>query len=246
MRRLPAAAADQILVLVFVLCAIPEPARATQGVASYKHELKKIEDHLRAGEWQPAKDSSDRLLKDLIQEYSRGKGSRPLFGLTLAFRGIAESGLGDLVAATWDWTAAGLVSPESTQFDPSRFGAAGRALHDGAGWPVEAKHLSTYEGVQDGLVPPKKASGEHPVYSLTSREAGFEGTVSVQMVIDASGRPAAVIRLDAKALNEHTAVVVSTLETIRSWRFEPATFDGVPVNVYWDLTVSYRLERGPH
>lgn len=237
----------RFLALAFTAAALGmSPANAAQGIASFKHDLKKIEDHLRAGEWQPAKDSCDQLLEDLVQEYARGKGSRPLFGLTLAFRGIAESGLGDLVTATWDWTAAGLVSPEATQFDPSRFGAAGRALHDGAGWPVGAKHLTTYEGLRDGLAPPKKVSGEHPDYSVTARKAGFEGAVSVQIVIDASGRPAAVIRLDAKALDEHTAVVISTLETLRSWRFEPATFDGAPVNAYWDLTVNYRLERGPH
>ncbi|HMB53620.1 MAG TPA: energy transducer TonB, partial [Thermoanaerobaculia bacterium] len=70
-----------------------------------------------------------------------------------------------------------------------------------------------------------------------ARRAGIEGVVIVQTTIGTDGRLRGMRLL--KGLSH--GLDESTMETICTWRFEPATRDGEPVEVYYNLTVSFSL-----
>lgn len=74
-----------------------------------------------------------------------------------------------------------------------------------------------------------------PMYSEEARKAKYQGTVVLWIVVDAQGNVGNVrvvkplgLGLDEKAV-----------ETLRTWKFRPATRNGVPVPV--SVEVTFRL-----
>jgi len=77
-----------------------------------------------------------------------------------------------------------------------------------------------------------------PVPTIEARKhPGFSGTVILQAVIDRQGRVenARVLKGQPYGLNE------SAVESLKQWRFRPATRDGKPVKVYYVLTVNFAI-----
>jgi len=62
--------------------------------------------------------------------------------------------------------------------------------------------------------------------------------VIVQATIDCEGRVTNVTVLQGLSHGLTEAAV----DAISRWRFEPATFNGRPVTVYYNLTVNFRLQ----
>jgi hypothetical protein len=224
-----------------LLGALAVPPAAARGVAGTKKVLRKAEDHLRGGEWQAAMAETGDVIRDLVAEYARGKGSLPLFGLALAFRAIAEAGLGDLDGATWDWTAAQHISPEVIRFDPARFGAGGVALRDALAEPLREIEIPESDVAPLGVEKPVMISGGPPGYPEAARLSRYQGTINTFVVIDQRGVPVRVAQLDAQDVTFETAIVVNTLETLKKWRFRPARLAGAPVSCTHHLDVNYRL-----
>jgi TonB family protein len=232
-----------LLLLAGILaCALPpRPARAS-AVQSFRKDLQRIEDRLHRGEWHQASDSCDRVIRDLVNEGAHGKGARPLYGLAFAFRAIAESDLGDESAAVWDWSVAGQMSPQTTAFDLARFGAAGSHLAAIlAERAADPDPVYVFDESDDTLKGPKKISAEQPEYPEWARKARIQAVIRIKVEIDRSGRPARVLEMDPSELDAHAAIAVLTLNAIRTWRFEPATRDGQPVRISYELTVSFSL-----
>jgi len=76
-----------------------------------------------------------------------------------------------------------------------------------------------------------------PPYSEDARRAKYEGTVVLRIVVDALGNVSNVrvtkrlgYGLDEKAV-----------ETVRTWKFKPATRNGVPVAVLMAVEINFRL-----
>jgi len=74
-------------------------------------------------------------------------------------------------------------------------------------------------------------------YSSQARKDKVEGTVVTEMVVDASGNVADVklVRSLDKGLDE------SAMQTLRTWKFTPATKKGKPVPVRLIADVSFRI-----
>ena len=99
----------------------------------------------------------------------------------------------------------------------------------------------------DGLSPirlggevtrPEKISGPNPQYTEIARKARIQGVVIVEAIIDKTGMVRNVRVLKPLPMGLDQAAV----EAIRQWRFKPATLRGVPVDVYYNLTVNFRLQ----
>jgi len=88
------------------------------------------------------------------------------------------------------------------------------------------------------LIPESKVK---PVYPEKEREERIEGRVILQALIDATG----AVR-DLEALNVtpagNEAFPQSAIDAVGQWRYEPATRDGEPVDVYFTIRVDFQLK----
>lgn len=92
-------------------------------------------------------------------------------------------------------------------------------------------------GVGKGVSPPRTIHDPDPEYSVEARKEGVEGMVIIGLVVDKFGQPTDVkivspvgYGLDEKAI-----------ESIKTWRFEPARKAGEPVSVYATVEVAFHL-----
>lgn len=85
---------------------------------------------------------------------------------------------------------------------------------------------------------PQPISTPKPVYTEMARKARIQGIVIVQLILDKNGRVT-----NAKALKPlPMGLTEATLDTVREWRYEPATLNGKPVDVYMSITVTFTLQ----
>jgi protein TonB len=92
--------------------------------------------------------------------------------------------------------------------------------------------------VEDEVTKPMRISGAPPSYTEFARKQGIQGAVVVRATIDAEGRVVDVVPLERVG----GGLTETAMEAISGWRFEPATLDGRPVAVYYNLTVNFRLQ----
>jgi TonB family protein len=94
--------------------------------------------------------------------------------------------------------------------------------------------------VGGGVSPPRVVYGPDPEYSERARSAGYQGVCVLWLIVDTNGVPhdIKVARSLGMGLDE------KAIEAVRTWRFKPATRDGVPVPVQINVEVSFRLFGG--
>lgn len=103
--------------------------------------------------------------------------------------------------------------------------------------PASAGEPETIYTVEGEVQPPRKIHAVAPAYPADAKAERATGVVIVRTVIDTSGavREAKVVQTPREDL------AAASLEAVRQWRFEPATLDGEPVTVYYQLTINFRL-----
>jgi protein TonB len=86
---------------------------------------------------------------------------------------------------------------------------------------------------------PRYAKAFHPDYPPSLVREGLEGSVTVRVNIDETGRVTTVelIKATNRAFFEETRE-----QALRFWRFKPATSDGTPIASQQVLTVQFDLE----
>jgi periplasmic protein TonB len=91
--------------------------------------------------------------------------------------------------------------------------------------------------VGGGVSPPRVISQVDPEFSEEARKAKYQGTCTLLVEVDASGRPTNIrvasslgMGLDEKAI-----------EAVKQWRFEPGMKDGHPVRVDIAVEVDFHL-----
>jgi len=84
---------------------------------------------------------------------------------------------------------------------------------------------------------PVKIHEVAPQYTEEARKARIQGSVILQAIIGKGGDVERVEVLKGLPIGLSEAAV----EAIKQWRFEPATLDGKPVRVYFNLTINFRL-----
>jgi TonB family protein len=104
--------------------------------------------------------------------------------------------------------------------------------------------FSTATQLGPGITGPVELKFTEPKYTDAARDAGIEGMVVLEAVIDTSGKVAnarVVQSLDKKyGLDEEA------LKAVNAWLFKPATKDGKPVPMIVQLELMFRLPRtGP-
>jgi TonB family protein len=90
---------------------------------------------------------------------------------------------------------------------------------------------------KDDVVSPKATYTPEPEFSEAARQAKFQGTVLLHIVVDKTGNVAS-IRLE-RALGY--GLDENAMEGLKAWRFAPATRNGQPVAVEMNVEVSFNL-----
>ncbi|MDE2690002.1 MAG: energy transducer TonB [Acidobacteriota bacterium] len=106
------------------------------------------------------------------------------------------------------------------------------------------------------IVDPVRISGTDPPFPKSARRAGVRGSLSLRLTISEtgdvvnvevtrevyfgrSGRERDLEKKRRQAAQEQTTK--AAVATIRQWKYRPATADGQPVSVYFDVTLTYGL-----
>lgn len=83
---------------------------------------------------------------------------------------------------------------------------------------------------------PRRVYAPTPRYTEEARRARIQGVVILETIIDDEGNVERIRIL--KGLPD--GLDQSAMETVHTWKFEPATQDGRPVAVFYHLTVNFR------
>lgn len=86
---------------------------------------------------------------------------------------------------------------------------------------------------------PRKLYHVNPVYPVSMREAGREGTVPIEAIIDREG---SVISLRVLSAQVHPDFAAAASDAVRQWRFAPTLLNGEPVDVSMTVSVRFSLE----
>jgi TonB family protein len=103
--------------------------------------------------------------------------------------------------------------------------------------PVQETGTVEDDKLKPGVSAPTLIAKHEPMYTETARLMHIQGSALLSVIIDAQGTPGH-FRLKnglGYGLDEEAATTVST------WRFRPATKDGVAVAVRADILVNFRL-----
>ena len=90
------------------------------------------------------------------------------------------------------------------------------------------------------VIKPKVTYKPQPRYPEAARRDMLQGHVIVLAMIDQQGVPHAPMVMDMSPGAEELAA--AAVDAVTAWRFEPATLDGKPVDVYFTITVQFKLE----
>ena len=189
-------------------------------------------------QWSEARNRALALVGRVTEE--GGSGDPVRSGAAVAFLALADAGLGGSLGDCY-WHVAQSVSGGALYHaDLSAYGAAGALLEAGNPWLLDKKVFRAGAAPTGETVerPKKIPGGGVPEYSTRDRLARIQGTIIVDALIAEDGRVAQpwvvkglTPRLDLKSLL-----------TLCNWRFQPATLDGKPVSVYYQLSVSFRVD----
>lgn len=93
-----------------------------------------------------------------------------------------------------------------------------------------------------GVTAPRLLDDPEPPYPKAARENQIQGMVHLQIVINAQGQVT-----DVKEVGKRLGYGLDggAIATLRTWRFKPATRDGLPVAVRVLVEISFRLRFGP-
>lgn len=89
-----------------------------------------------------------------------------------------------------------------------------------------------------GIREPKKTVHVAPVYPVFAQQAGVEGTVILEAILDATGRVDRVRVIRSQPLLDDAAI-----RAVQQWRYSPTELNGVPVPVLMTITVHFSLRR---
>lgn len=103
--------------------------------------------------------------------------------------------------------------------------------------PPEAPAGGVYAAVPPGGTQPEEVDRVIPRYPAAARAAGTGGSVVIRGIVRRDGTidNVEIIKDLPNGLGE------AALDAVRRWRFRPATFRGDPIDVYYTVTVNFRL-----
>ncbi len=88
------------------------------------------------------------------------------------------------------------------------------------------------------VLPPEKLFGPPPPYTEEARQGRIQGLVILEAIIDVMGQVTDVRVLKGLPMG----LTESAVEVARTWKYRPATRNGLPVPVFFNLTIRFSLQ----
>ena len=107
---------------------------------------------------------------------------------------------------------------------------------DGPDWGAHPASYALHY-VRNGVTPPRTKNSPDPEYSEEARKGKYMSVVRIAGTVDPHGgfTDLCVVQAAGFGLDE------KAMETVKTWRFEPATLRGEPVAVRLNVETSFRL-----
>ena len=116
------------------------------------------------------------------------------------------------------------VEPPASDTDPKTSGATQSKEH--------IVRVKIGQGVSQGLL----IKQVRPVYPDQARYARIQGSVKLNAIISKTGDI-----VDLEVLDGPIELVVSAVNAVRQWKYQPYVLNGEPVEVVTQITVNYTL-----
>jgi protein TonB len=84
---------------------------------------------------------------------------------------------------------------------------------------------------------PTKIKDVAPVYPSIAQSARKEGTVIIELLVGTDGRVK-----DAKVIRSVPLLDQAALDAVKQWVYTPTLLNGVPQEVYYNITVTFSLK----
>jgi TonB family protein len=189
---------------------------------------------LKKGDYAKALKIDEELIQGMVDHLGPGSEETKWFAVAVLHKALALAGLGQKDEAIWTWHAAVNIYPDIAASDMSMFGAPAAFLKEHP--LVEEPELPHVNG--KSVQAPVVLERVEAVYPYAVRVYHVTGIVILQCIIDKSGNVRDIVikkRLPAGTLT------YAAMEAIRKWKFQPATMDGRPVDVVFNLTFNFKL-----
>lgn len=214
--------------------AVPSHRFATESQRNAWKRLESFDARLRRGEGQAVHAEVQEIVAGL-----RASGEDGLLAMGLRTLALAEAGMGRRDEAVWHWQVAQNLEPGFV-LDPAPYGEAGALLarhnlrrRDEAPAGLKAVVLADLGA---GATPPRKIAGDDPELPKVLSSPGAPRWARLQAVIDTQGRVVEPVVLAGRS----EPFQLAALEAVRTWRFEPARYEGEPVAVLLDVDLPPR------
>ena len=125
--------------------------------------------------------------------------------------------------------AAGIPDP------PALAGNNAPPMPDGFREAVERLHPLRVGG---NIQTPMKTHDVKPIYPLEARDAGVQGVIIIEALLNAEGRVE-----DARILKSIPMLDAAALEAVRQWEYMPTLLNGQPVPFMVTVTVNFTLSK---
>jgi TonB family protein len=207
------------------------PATAALSKNARGERFDIILDLIRAGLHADAVSASNTLLHDLLERGYASEDARPKLAGALALRSAAEAGAGDAVAAEWSGLVADALSPGDASEARASAGLPDIPRADDHDTVLPVK-------IDANITPPVLKKRVEPGYPLSAKRSKAQGEMVVRTWIDVQGRVrfAELVKADIDP-----SILVSALEAVRQWRYEPAVKDGATLPVQLFIRVKFNL-----
>lgn len=116
-------------------------------------------------------------------------------------------------------------------------GGLGSGHGAGAGAGMGGGYGGGVMSVGGGVSAPQVVHSVQPEFTPEARQANYEGTVSIQLIVDSQGNPQAIhiIRHLGMGLDQ------KAIQAVQQYRFRPAVYQGHPVAVQMVIDVEFHL-----
>lgn len=201
---------------------------------------------LQAQRYSHARRTSIKLINSMMDNLNSGNAASYTMAVTVAYRAVAEAGLGNFDEADWYRHVARAMSPQVAQLDMNPFGGAGAwftARESDLAPPAamaSSSSLSSDDPPPAARQDPVCTYKKMPKYPLGAVLGKVGAPVIVHVLIDSDG----TVRHPTIMTQSLTPTLIyAATEAVKQWQFQPAMMDGKACPAEFDLTVNFQTAR---